>query len=120
MDPAAAPPIDEVPGPTPAWCLAAVGLAAVVGLGLMLDSLRRSSATYDEVKYLEVAARWWRTGDQEEISRMGSPVTFWKLQQAPVLWALDRSGRRAWVDDPVRYQAELLPVARAGGLWIWV
>ena len=40
-------------------------MAAVVGLGLMIDSLRQSSATYDEVAYLRVAARWWRTGDQE-------------------------------------------------------
>src|SRR5579883_2175315 len=41
-----------------------VALAAATGLGLMVDSLRRSSPTYDEVLYLQVAARWWRTGDQ--------------------------------------------------------
>ena len=79
-------------GAAPRWCGPAVVLAALVGLGLMADSLRQSSATYDEVAYLRVAARWWRTGDQDEITRMGSPLTFWKLQQVPVLWALDRIG----------------------------
>src|SRR5262245_52525659 len=85
-------PPGEHPERSPRWCGAAVVLAAVVGLGLMVDSLGRSSATYDEVKYLQVAARWWRTGDQEEITRMGSPLVFWKLQQVPVLWVLDRVG----------------------------
>ena len=64
----------------------AVALAALLGLGLLIDALRRSSATYDEVAYLRVAADWWRTGGQERITRMGSPLTFWKVQQAPVLW----------------------------------
>jgi 4-amino-4-deoxy-L-arabinose transferase-like glycosyltransferase len=102
------------------WCGPAVALAALVGLGLMVDALGRSSATYDEVAYLRVAARWWRTGDQAEITRMGSPLTFWKLQQVPVLWTLDHLGRRAWVDDPIGHQEHLLPLARLGGLWIWV
>src|SRR4051812_35993652 len=70
--------------PAPRWCAAAGALAALVGLGLMVDGLGRNSATYDEVAYLRVAARWWRTGDQVEITRMGSPLTFWKLQQVPV------------------------------------
>ena len=73
-----------------------------------------SSATYDEVAYLRVAARWWRTGDQAEITRMGSPLTFWKLQQVPVLWVLDRLGRGALIDDPIGRQAELLPLVRPG------
>src|SRR5262249_43501936 len=97
----------------------ATGLAVVVGLALMIDALPRSSATYDEVKYLEVAATWWRTGDQSQITRMGSPLLFWKLQQVPMLWLLDHSGHRAWVDDPIQYQNELLPLARLGSLWIW-
>lgn len=105
---------------SPRWCGVAVVLAAIVGLGLMIDGLGRSSATYDEVKYLEVAARWWRTGRQSEITRMGSPLLFWKLQQAPVLWALDRTGHGDWVDDPVANQSALLPLVRLGSLWIWL
>jgi Dolichyl-phosphate-mannose-protein mannosyltransferase len=98
----------------------AAGLAAIVGLGLLGDSLRRSSATYDEVIYIEVAARWWRTGDQDAITRMGSPLTCWKVQQVPVLWALDRAGLRAWVDDPLAHQRELLPLVRAWSLTTWL
>ena len=95
-------------------------LAAVpVGLTLMIDSARASSATYDEVAYLRIAAHWWRTGEQETITRMGSPLTFWKIQQAPMLWALDRSGRGAMIDDSERHQAPLLPLAHMGSLWIW-
>ena len=63
-------------------------LAALVGLAPIVDASFSNSATYDEVTYLRVAAHWWRTGDQSEITRMGSPLTFWKLQQAPVLWCL--------------------------------
>ncbi len=95
-------------------------LAVVVGFVLLLDSVWRSSATYDEVAYLQVASRWWRTSDQESMTRMGSPLTFWKLQQAPVLLALDASGRGEWIDDPIRHQARLLPLVRLGGLWIWL
>jgi hypothetical protein len=97
-----------------------VALAAATGLGLMADSLCRSSPTYDEVIYLQVATRWWRTGDQSRITWAGSPLTFWKLQQIPVLWALDRLGLGAWIDDPVRHEAQLLPLVRASALWIWV
>src|SRR3982751_4936899 len=103
-----------------ARCRWAVAGAAAVGLALMVDALGRSSATYDEVAYLRVAARWWRTGDQEAITRMGSPLTFWKLQQAPVLWALDRAGRREWVDDPIAHQARLLPLVRAWSMGGWL
>jgi hypothetical protein len=69
---------------------------------------------------MEVAARWWRTGDETEITRMGSPLCFWKLQQVPVLWLLDRIGHRDFIDDPVLHQAELLPLIRAGALWVWM
>jgi hypothetical protein len=95
-------------------------LAVLAGLALLADASMKSSATYDEVAYLRVAARWWRTGDQAEITRMGSPLTFWKLQQVPVLWLLDHLGRRQWVDDPIGHQKELLPVVRLGSLWVWV
>jgi len=104
----------------PAWPLAAVAASALLGLALMADQAYRSSATYDEVTYLKVAARWWRTGEQDAITRMGSPLTFWKLQQAPTLWALDRLGHRDWVDDPVAHQSDLLPLVRLGGLWVWL
>ncbi|GAC1471989.1 MAG: hypothetical protein NVSMB9_18690 [Isosphaeraceae bacterium] len=105
---------------TPRWCLPAVVLAALIGLCLMGDSALALSATYDEVAYLRVAARWWRTGDQNEITRMGSPLTFWKVQQGPVLWILDRLGHRELADGPEVHQARLLPLARWGALWIWV
>src|ERR1700720_2154730 len=95
------------------WSLL-VALAVLAGLALLVDASFKSSATYDEVAYLRVAARWWRTGDQAEITRMGSPLTFWKLQQVPVLWALDHTGHRALVDDPIGHQEELLPLMR---LW---
>ncbi len=93
--------------------------AALVGAMILLDTLDRSSATYDEVAYLRVAARWYRTGDQDEITRMGSPLTFWKLQQAPLLWAIDRLGGGAMIDDPIRHQETLLPMVRVGGCWLW-
>src|SRR6516225_7185193 len=81
-------------------CLGLVACAGLVGGSLILDSIRWSSATYDEVTYLRVAARWWRTGEQTQITRMGSPLSFWKVQQAPVLWLLDRLGRGGLIDDP--------------------
>jgi 4-amino-4-deoxy-L-arabinose transferase-like glycosyltransferase len=97
-----------------------VACAGLVGGSLILDSIRWSSATYDEVTYLRVAARWWRTGEQTQITRMGSPLSFWKVQQAPVLWLLDRLGRGGLIDDPTAHQEELLPLLRAGALWIWL
>jgi hypothetical protein len=101
------------------WGLLTV-LAIVTGLGLLIEASFASSATYDEVAYLRVAARWWRTGEQSEISRMGSPLTFWKLQQAPALWVLDHVGHGNWINDPIGHQSELLPVVRIGSLWIWL
>jgi hypothetical protein len=101
-------------------CLLLVVLAALVGLGLMVDTLSRSSATFDEVLYLKVAATWWRTGVQEVITRAGTPLTFWKLQQTPMLWLLDRLGYGSWIDDPVSHEATLLPLARASALWLWL
>lgn len=94
--------------------------AAIVGLALIVDSARWSSATYDEVIYLEIACKWWRTGETIAITRMGSPLTFWKLQQAPMLWLLDHTGRGAWIDDPIGHQSEMLPQMRWGAAWIYV
>jgi 4-amino-4-deoxy-L-arabinose transferase-like glycosyltransferase len=102
------------------WAQVTVALAALCGLALLIDAAGKTSATYDEVTYLEVAARWWRTGDQKAITRMGSPLTFWKLQQVPVLWILDHTGGRRLVDDPIEHQEELLPLVRIGSLWIWL
>jgi hypothetical protein len=121
-DPISASPEEKASADTPAppWCLPAVILAAVVGLILLADSARSISATYDEVAYLRIAARWWRTGAQDEITRMGSPLTFWKLQQVPVLWLCDRLGRQALIDDPIAHQAVLLPLVRNGALWLWL
>ncbi len=99
---------------------ARTALAVLTGLALSINTIWKSSATYDEVAYLRVAARWWRTGDQAEITRMGSPLTFWKLQQVPVLWLLDHLGRREWIDDPIGHQRQLLPLVRLGSLWIWL
>src|ERR1700685_2564036 len=94
-------------------------LAVVAGLALSVDAIFKSSATYDEVTYLKVSAHWWRTGDQSSITRMGSPLIFWKLQQVPVLWLLDRLGRGGWIDEPIAHQRDLLPMVRLGSLWIW-
>ena len=95
-------------------------LAAVVGLALVAQECFANSATYDEVAYLRIAARWWRTGEQAEITRMGSPLLFWKLQQISVLWLLDQVGHHDWVDDPIGHQRELLPWVRLGSFWIWL
>ncbi len=101
------------------WYLIAL-LAAGTGLALVFDAGRSNSATYDEVAYLRVAARWWRTGDQDEITRMGSPLLFWKLQQVPVFWLLDHTGRSGWIDGAIASQRELLPLVRLGSIWIWL
>ncbi len=101
-----------------ALTIALIG-AFAIGLAVQVDALGRSSATYDEVTYLRVAARWWRTGDQQEIARRGSPLLFWKLQQAPAFWILDRAGRGAWIDDPISHEEPLLRAVRLASLWIW-
>lgn len=103
----------------PGWAALATALAVLVGAALAAHSALQSAATYDEVAYIEVAADWWRTGRQERISRMGSPLVFWKLQQAPTLALIDRLGFGPLIDDPLRHQAILLPVLRCGALWIW-
>ncbi len=95
-------------------------MAVLAGLALSVDAIFRNSTTYDEVAYLKVGAHWWRTGDQSAITRMGSPLTFWKLQQVPVLWLLDHLGRHEWIDDPIVHQRELLPIVRMGSIWIWL
>src|SRR5262245_38051162 len=95
-------------------------LAALVGLMLVVDTSLISSATYDEVTYLQIATHWWRTGDQSEITRMGSPLMFWKLQQILVLWLVDCLGYGDWIDQPMTYQQELLPLTRISSTWVWL
>ena len=95
------------------------GAALVCGLLLLAEAAWRLSATYDEVTYLEVAAHWWRTGEAQAITRMGSPLTFWKLQQAPALALLQAAGGSALIDKPIAAQSELLPLVRISSLWIW-
>src|SRR3954452_2819649 len=100
--------------------MALVALAALVVWGLVLDCARNASATYDEVTYLRVASEWWRTGRQDSITRMGSPLTFWKIQQAPSLWLLDRIGMGGLADHPDENGPALLPRLRWGASWIWL
>src|SRR4051812_20460135 len=104
------------PSPSLVWTLL-TALAAIIGLVLVIDESFASSATYDEVAYLRIATHWWRTGEQSEITRMGSPLTFWKLQQVLVLWLLDHFGFGDWIDQPMRYQQALLPLVRSGSTW---
>jgi hypothetical protein len=104
---------------SPVWAILTAA-AVAAGLVLLVQCARGGSATYDEVAYLRVASRWWRTGDQNEITRMGSPLTFWKIQQVPTLFLLDHTGHRDWVDDPIAHQRALLPWVRIGSSWIWL
>ncbi len=102
------------------WPWVVVLAAAGFGLIAIADQAHQLSATYDEVTYLKVGARWWRTGEQTEITRMGSPLSFWKIQQTPTLWLIDHLGDPAWIDDPITHQARLLPWIRIGAAWIWL
>ena len=110
----------KTPMSTPPWCFAVVALSALSGLTLIADQAVHLSATYDEVTYLKSGARWWRTGEQADVARLGTPVTFFKLQQAPTLWLLDRLGLSLWIDDPITHQESLLPFVRIGASWIWL
>jgi Dolichyl-phosphate-mannose-protein mannosyltransferase len=105
---------------TPAWSPIVVACAAALGLTLMARTATVSSATYDETAYLRIAANWWRTGESSEMTRMGSPVTFFKLQAAPAFFVLDRIGLGGLIDRPVSDQATLLPIVRMASLWIWL
>lgn len=111
--------------PDTSWFRARVWLfltvaAALVGLLLIWNSARSISATYDEATYLEIGARWWREGDPVGVTRMGTPLLFWKIQQAPVYWVLDLAGRGELIDEPMARQEQLLPILRAGASWIWL
>ena len=107
------PPRDRRPG----YCTAA---AVAVGLFLVWQAATASSATYDETTYLNAGSRWWYGGDRVGITRMGSPLLFWKLQLGPVFWVLERVGRSDLIALQPTRQAELLPIARLGASWIWL
>ncbi len=113
-------PADDSGGRTPAWTRLVVACAGAVGIALMAQAATVSSATYDETAYLRIAAEWWRTGRSSEMTRMGSPVTFFKLQSAPAFFVLDRIGLGGLIDRPVVDQASLLPIVRLASLWIWL
>ncbi len=102
---------------TPRWCWIVVACSGTLGLGLMVHQALVSSATYDESAYLEIASEWWRTGENVRIARMGSPMTFFKLQAGLVFWAI---GRGRLIDDVIANQATLLPMVRICSLWIWL
>ncbi len=109
-----------LPAPTPGWTRLVVACAGVVGVVLMAQAATVSSATYDEVAYLRIASDWWRRGETSEITRMGSPLTFFKLQAGPAFFVLDRIGLGGLIDRPIADQASLLPIVRLASLWIWL
>ena len=100
-------------------CLIVIGPMAI-GLALMAGPIRRNSATYDEVVYFRLAMDWWKSGSDQAISRMGSPVTFWKWQALPALVWLEASGQMIKTNDPIGQLPELLPCFRFSALWIWL
>jgi hypothetical protein len=104
----------------PVWTRLVVACAGAVGIALMGQAATVSSATYDETAYLRIAAAWWRTGQSSEMSRMGSPVTFFKLQAVPAFFVLDRIGLGGLIDRPVVDQPSLLPIVRLASLWTWL
>jgi hypothetical protein len=94
-------------------------LPLMIGLILLNGPIHRNSATYDEVTYYRLAIDWWKTGADESITRMGSPVTFWKWQSLPALIWLDWSGEFNDLHEPLDQLPSLLPVFRLSALWIW-
>ncbi len=111
------PAVSQKTAPAMKWLIAIA--PAFIGALLLAGTIRENSATYDEVAYARIACRWWRSGDQAEITRMGSPVTFWKWQAAPALAVLDATGRGGWIDEPRTRLPELLPWLRASSAWLW-
>lgn len=97
-----------------------VFIPAALGLYLLHGLIQANSATYDEVAYCRIACHWWLTGDASEITRMGSPVTFWKLQTTPALFLMQKLvGNETWIQDPVKHLPVLLPWFRYSATWLW-
>lgn len=99
--------------------IACFTIPSILGALLLAGTIARNSATYDEVAYSRVACEWWRTGNQVEITRMGSLVTPWKLQMAPALAILDVAGYGSWIDEPRQNLPQLLPWLRISATWLW-
>lgn len=96
-------------------------IPASVGLFLLFQIIQANSATYDEVAYTRIACHWWLTGDCEEITRMGSPVTFWKLQTLPALIILEYLVPKShYLQAPLTYLPDLLPWFRFSALSFWL
>jgi hypothetical protein len=109
------------PGPAPPrlsrrLAAAVALLAAACGLLLQTEIIARNGPTYDEPDYVSIARSWWDTGEQERISRMGSPLTFWKLQQAPLLAWKSLSERMPSIPEPDLGVAGL----RRGAVAFWL
>ncbi|MFM7318041.1 MAG: ArnT family glycosyltransferase [bacterium] len=93
---------------------------AIVGLLLMIPVILKNSATYDEVAYARIACEWYRGEPTSEITRMGSPVSFWKVQSLPGLLLLDALGRDELIQDPLKNLPRLLVWLRFSALWCWL
>jgi hypothetical protein len=95
-------------------------IPAALGFYLLHGLIQANSATYDEVAYSRIACHWWLTSDDTEITRMGSPVTFWKLQTTPALFLMQKwIGNETWIQDPVKHLPRLLPWFRYSASWLW-
>lgn len=95
-------------------------IPTLIGTALLWGVIRRNSATYDESAYVRIACHWWITGDCREITRMGSPVTFWKWQTTPALVWMDFTGRAEWIEKPLEHLPESLVAFRISALSFWL
>lgn len=95
-------------------------IPALIGLGLVWGVIRQNSATYDETAYVRIACQWWKTGDFRGITRMGSPVTFWKWQTTPALVWMELSGRSEWIEKHLEHLPESLVAFRISALSFWL
>lgn len=93
---------------------------AIIGLLVMCPVILENSATYDEVAYARIACQWYRGEPSAEITRMGSPVTFWKVQSLPALLILDFQGREELISKPLKNLPQLLVWLRLSALWCWL
>ena len=98
---------------------ALVFAAAGVGLTLLLDSIRWTSATYDEVAYMHVAARWWRTGKQTQSPAWDHPSPSGNFSR--LLYSGCSTGCAAAPDRRSHRPSARVAAARsAGRSWIWL
>lgn len=93
---------------------------AILGILLMIPVVLKNSATYDEVAYARIACQWYRGESTTEITRMGSPVSFWKVQSLPGLTVLNMLGHAELIKDPHNHLPRLLVWLRFSALWCWL